>query len=205
MQRGGLRCLGPKQRGWRGLGRDAAPPAATLWGVLPAARTLSHSRPGGGGRPAARGLRTWRTWRGGAGARSGREQDAFSSAFPAPQTPPPGAPFEIRGFWGGLDGAERYSTHGDLKRRNDGSICVCVGERGGWTQTFQGLAFWRGEVGITKPALEDRSYSAVPPSLSKGAPPRDWALAPGPVAILVPGGPGPLRFPQGWGLSWTSP
>lgn len=42
--RGGLWCLGPRERGWRGLGRDAAPPAAaTLWGVLPAARTPSHS------------------------------------------------------------------------------------------------------------------------------------------------------------------
>ena len=47
-----------------GLGRDAAPPAATLWGVLPAARTPRHSgaapgRAGEGGRPAG-----WR-WRGG--------------------------------------------------------------------------------------------------------------------------------------------
>ena len=44
--RGGPWCLGPRERGWRGLGRDAAPPAAaaaTLWGVLPAARTPSHS------------------------------------------------------------------------------------------------------------------------------------------------------------------
>jgi hypothetical protein len=58
-QRGGLWCLGPGERGWRGLGRDAAPPAAaTLWGVLPAARTPSHSgaapgRAGEGNRLAA--------------------------------------------------------------------------------------------------------------------------------------------------------
>lgn len=68
--------FGPMERGWRGLGRDAAAPAAaaTLWGVLPAVRTPSHSgaapgRPGGGGRMTGRGcgLAGRRGWRRGGG------------------------------------------------------------------------------------------------------------------------------------------
>lgn len=118
--RGGLWCLGPRERGWRGLGCDAAPPAASCRrrrhtpgrpSCGEDAQSLRRcSRPGGGGRLTGRG--------GGVG------EDAFS----CPRCWPSGAAALRRRSWWRDKSPWRFQG-GKCQRSGRGL-------RGGWSGAF---------------------------------------------------------------------